>query len=222
MYFFLYENIYPGFEADVSGIFSASWLIIHCFVHYAVFVSNYIYCKATVDIEMDQLQKLLEEVAAINLAGDPEPWRRIAFRVNCWFAEDECNNPLFYGGEQCRRFFVRDILRPMDPESYKMGWFFEGKLVKTYCEDVSNRMLAEKAIANYRKNNLEEFDDLSEINSNAGWNDLLFEKVHRIIMAIVLGAVLIEFVSILFLGLASIVVCIYYAISNASGFPSSR
>ncbi|CDH18113.1 uncharacterized protein ZBAI_09901 [Zygosaccharomyces bailii ISA1307] len=103
-----------------------------------------------------------------------------------------------------------------------MGWFFEGKLVKTYCEDVSNRMLAEKAIASHRKNNLEEFDDLSKINSNGGWNDLLFEKVHRVIMAIVLFIVLIEFASILFLGFASIVVCIYYAISNASDFPSFR
>ncbi|CDH15783.1 uncharacterized protein ZBAI_07570 [Zygosaccharomyces bailii ISA1307] len=214
MYFFLCENIYPGFEVDVSGIFSASWLIIYCSLHHAIFVANYIYCKVTVDIEMDSLQKLLEEVAEIDLAGDPEPWRRIAFRVNCWFAEDKFNNPIFvanyiyckatvdieidslqklleevaeidlagdpepwrriafrvncwfaedkfnnpifYSGKQCRRFFVRDILRPMDPEPYKIGWFFEGKLIKTYCEDVLSRMLAQKAIANYRKNYPEE------------------------------------------------------------------
>lgn len=222
MYFFLCENIYPGFEADVSGIFSASWLIIHCFLHYAVFVVNYIYCKATVDIETNSLQKLLEEVAVIDLAGDPEPWRRIAFRVNCWLTNDKFNNPLFYGGEQCRRFFVRDILRPMDPESYKTGWFFGGKLIKTYCENVSNKMLAEKAIANYKKKNLEEFDDLSEIDSNNDQNDRLFEKLHRIIMAIVLGMVIIEFASIFFLGLASIVVCIYYAISNTSMSSNSK
>lgn len=37
---------------------------------------------------MNQLQKFLEEVAEIDLAGDPKPWQRIAFRVNCWFAED--------------------------------------------------------------------------------------------------------------------------------------
>lgn len=99
---------------------------------------------------------------------------------------------LFSKVTSSRRLFVRDILRPIDPESYKVGWFFEGKLVKTYCEDVSNRMLAEKAIANYKKNNLEEFDDLSKIDSNGGSEDLLFLKVHRIIMVIVLGMVLIE------------------------------
>ncbi|AQZ17972.1 hypothetical protein BZL39_M05330 [Zygosaccharomyces parabailii] len=222
MYFFLCENIYPGFEVDVSGIFSASWLIIYCSLHHAIFVANYIYCKVTVDIEMDSLQKLLEEVAEIDLAGDPEPWRRIAFRVNCWFAEDKFNNPIFYSGKQCRRFFVRDILRPMDPEPYKIGWFFEGKLIKTYCEDVLSRMLAQKAIANYRKNYPEEFDDLSEIDSNNDRSDRLFEKLHRIIMAIVLGMVLIEFATIFILGLASIIVCIYYAISNASSSPNFK
>lgn len=108
----------------MSGIFSASWLIIHRFLHYAVFVANYMYCEATVDIEMKSLQKLLEEVTIIDLAGDPEPWRKIAFRVNCWLADDKFYNPLFYSGEQCKRFFVRDILRPMNLESYKTGWFF--------------------------------------------------------------------------------------------------
>lgn len=63
-------------------------------------------------------------------------------------------------------------------------------------------MLAEKVIANYRKKNLEEFDDLSEIDSNNDRNDRLFERLHRFIMAIVLGMVVIEFANILFLGLA--------------------
>ncbi|CDH10005.1 uncharacterized protein ZBAI_01790 [Zygosaccharomyces bailii ISA1307] len=98
----------------------------------------------------------------------------------------------------------------MDPESYKIGWFFEGKLIKTYCEDVLSRMLAQKAIANYRKNYPEEFDDLSEIDSNNDRSDRLFEKLYRIIMAIVLGMVLIEFATIFILGLASIIACIYY------------
>ena len=161
----------------------------------------------------------MEKVAEIDFAGDPEPWLRIALRFNSWSAEDKRSNPLFYGEKQCRSFYIREILRPVDPESYKIGWFLEGKLLKTYCEDVSNRMLAEKAIANHRKNNLEEFDDLSEIDSNNGWNDRLFKKIYRIIMAIVLGMVVIEFASILFLGLTSIVVCIYYATSNSSSSP---
>lgn len=86
MYFSLCENIYNGFEKDLFDIFCAPWLIIHYFLYHAVFFVQYIYCRAAVNIEMSSLQKVLEGVAEIDLVGDPEAWRRIAFRVNRCFA----------------------------------------------------------------------------------------------------------------------------------------
>lgn len=41
------------------------------FLHHA-FVINSNYRKATVDIETNSIQKLLEEVVELDLAGDPE------------------------------------------------------------------------------------------------------------------------------------------------------
>ncbi|AQZ10041.1 hypothetical protein BZL39_A09770 [Zygosaccharomyces parabailii] len=214
MYFFLCEIIYHGFQKDLSHIFCAPWLIIHYFLYHAVFFVDYIYCKATVSIGTNSLQKLLEEVAEIDLAGDPEAWRKIAFKVNCSFAEDKYRKPVFYGGEQCRRFFVREFLRPIKSESYYIAWFTEERLIKTYCEDESNRMLAEQAIANYKKS-IDGFDDLFEIDRKEDRTDRLFERFHNIAMTMVLCLGLIGLASFLFMILAVIVIPICYSVFNA-------
>lgn len=219
MYFSLCENIYNGFEKDLFDIFCAPWLIIHYFLYHAVFFVQYIYCRAAVNIEMSSLQKVLEEVAEIDLVGDPEAWRRIAFRVNRCFANKKYNNPIFYDGEQCKRFFLREILRPIESGSYYIAWFYEERLIKTYCEDESNRMLAERAIANYKKS-IEDFDDLSEIDKEKDRTDRLFERFHIIAMNIVFCLGLIGIASFLLMTLAVILVPICYSIFNAIFNPS--
>lgn len=69
MYYMLRENVGPSFRVDLSDICSAPRLIIRYFCYDSFFVT-YIYRTATVDIETNSLEKLLEEVAEIDLLGD--------------------------------------------------------------------------------------------------------------------------------------------------------
>ncbi|CDH10511.1 uncharacterized protein ZBAI_02297 [Zygosaccharomyces bailii ISA1307] len=114
---------------------------------------SYINCKEAVDIETNLLQKILEEVAEIDLVGNPQAWRTIAFRINSCFVENkyEYDSPIFYGGEQCRRFFVREIVKPIESTSYNIRQFYGTNVLKTYCQNTSHWMLDERAIANYEK-----------------------------------------------------------------------
>lgn len=107
----LCEGFYPGYKVEVSDMFPISWLIIHYLLYYAVLLMNHIYCKALVDIGEGSLQKVLKQVAEVDLMGDSEAWRKIAFRANRCFANKKYNNPIFYSGEQCKRFFVREIFK---------------------------------------------------------------------------------------------------------------
>lgn len=212
MYFTIYESLYPEYQAkvvsDIFDVFSTSWLIIHYFLYYAVFLMSYIYCKATINIESDLLKKLLEEVAEIELVEDPEPWRRIAFRINSCFVENKYSNPVFYSGEQCRSLFVRELVKPIE------SWSYDGSETKSYCEDVSNRILAEKAITNYKKS-IVEFEKLSEKDEKNYRTDLLFDRFHYITLAAVFSLFLIEAASVLLMGVGWTGLLICYAIFMA-------
>lgn len=80
-------------------------------------------------------------------------------------------------------------------------------------------MLAERAIANYKKS-IEDFDDLSEIDKEKDRTDRLFERFHIIAMNIVFCLGLIGIASFLFMTLAVILVPICYSIFNAIFNPS--
>lgn len=127
----------------------------------------------------------------------------------------EYDSPIFYGGEQCRRFFVREIVKPIESTSYNIRRFYGKSVPKTYCEDTSDRMLADRAIANYKKS-IAEYKNLSDKDEKNFRTDRLFQSFHHFTMTTVLCLMLVEFASILFTGLASILACICYAIFDVS------
>lgn len=75
MYFTSRESLYPGYEANVSqvsdvfDVWCISLLVVHFGIYYAVVLMSYIYCKEAVD---SLLEKLLEEVAEIDLVGNAQ------------------------------------------------------------------------------------------------------------------------------------------------------
>lgn len=69
--------------------------------------------RANLLIEVEMLQKLLGEVSETDLR-DPVDWKRIALNVNQCFLKEKYNSSIFYGGDQCRCYFVKEILKPVD------------------------------------------------------------------------------------------------------------
>ncbi|GAV56449.1 hypothetical protein ZYGR_0DB00110, partial [Zygosaccharomyces rouxii] len=117
--FFSVRDFYDDpLETKVSDLFSPLWMIIHYFLCFTSLFVNFIYDRKNVDIETKVLQQLLKEVAEMDLTGDPVAWQRVASRVNHFSKEGGNHYSLFYSGEHCMRFFVREIVKPIECQTY--------------------------------------------------------------------------------------------------------
>lgn len=118
------------------------WLIINYLVYVAMVFVIYIQDRNNISIKTKALQKLLKEVAEIDLMRDLEAWQKIAFRANCCFMKKSYNNPIFYSGEQRRWFFVREIVKPVEFGSYNIRCCYDRERYGDYFQDLSNKKLA--------------------------------------------------------------------------------
>ncbi|CDH16858.1 uncharacterized protein ZBAI_08646 [Zygosaccharomyces bailii ISA1307] len=97
----------------------------------------------------DILNKVLEGVADADLSDGDVAWRRIAYTANQLRSRYEP----FYSGSHCRRVFAREVVKPVEANSYKIcyrhseGW--QG--YEDFCVDKSNKILVQRAVNNYKK-----------------------------------------------------------------------
>ncbi|KAH9199726.1 hypothetical protein LQ764DRAFT_221355, partial [Zygosaccharomyces rouxii] len=172
----LYDNPY---ELKVLDVFSPLWMIIHYFLFFIMLFVNFIHHRKKVNIETKVLQKLLKEVAEIDLTGDPVAWRRIAFRVNHFSEEGGYHYSVFYSGEHCMRFFVREIVKPIERQTYDIQCYSEGEICSNFWKNPSNKALTERALANYNKS-VENFGELLHTAEKDECRDGIFEKFRNI------------------------------------------
>ncbi|CDH18070.1 uncharacterized protein ZBAI_09858 [Zygosaccharomyces bailii ISA1307] len=130
-------------------------------------------------LEEKILQKLLGEVSETDLMGDPVAWRRIAFNVNQCFVKEKYDSSIFYGGEQCRCFFVKEVVIPVDSGSYAIQTYYNEDIYTDFCKNSSNKKLAQKAVANHNKS-AENYDELLDMDGEIECNNGLLEKFHAI------------------------------------------
>lgn len=150
-----------------SKIFSPAWMVTHYFLYFIVFLVSYIYDKKIIRIEKKMLQKLLEEVAEMDFEGDPVAWPKIALSVDRFFDHIGRHYSLFYSGEQCRRFFVKEVVKPVKSRSFEIKTFHKLEPYTDYCQNFSNKLLVRRAVANYYKS-VENFGELSPMDRNIG------------------------------------------------------
>lgn len=166
--FYVISNwLYYHPDKELSDLPSPLWMSLHYFLYFFVFFVNYICNRECVEIETKALQKLLEEVSETDLMGDSIAWRIIAFRVNQCSKEKKCDNSVFYSEKQCRRFFVREVVKPIELGSNNIKNPYVGGRWTSYFNDSSNRSLAERAVGNYKKSleDVGEFSDMDEENN---------------------------------------------------------
>ncbi|GAV46421.1 hypothetical protein ZYGR_0A00100 [Zygosaccharomyces rouxii] len=210
-YFGLREFYDDPFKMELLDVFSPLWMIIHYFLFFIMFFAEFIQHRKNFDLETKVLQKLLKEVAEIDLTGDPLAWQRIASRVNCFSEETGNRYSLFSGGGHCMRFFVREIVKPIECQTYDIRCYCEGSTVVNFWKNPSNKALTERALANYNKS-VENFGELSHIAEKDGCRDDIFENFCGIIKTSMLYFWAIEYVFSLIMVLAFIISMISYAI----------
>ncbi|CAR28497.1 ZYRO0F05368p [Zygosaccharomyces rouxii] len=206
-------------ETKLSDIFSPLWMIIHYFLCFTVFFMNFIYHRKKIDIETKVLQKLLKEVGEMDLTGDPVAWRRIASRVNHFSEEKGYHYSVFYGGGHCMRFFVRELVKPIERQTYDIRCYCEGKMYRNFWKNPSNKVLVERAVANYDES-VENFGELSYTAEEDGCRDDIFEKSRSIFNTSMLYLGTIEVASFMIMALALLVLLISRAIFNS--FPTPQ
>ncbi|KAH9199040.1 hypothetical protein LQ764DRAFT_145698 [Zygosaccharomyces rouxii] len=217
-YFTLRDLYDDPFETKLSDIFSPVWMIIHYFLCFTILFLNFIYDRKKVDIETKALRKLLKEVAQVDLTGDPVAWRRIASRVNHFSEETGYRYSLFCSGEHCMRFFVREIVKPIECQTYDIRCYQEGSTVVNFWKNPPNKALTERALANYNKN-VENLGELSHKAERYVCRDGIFEKVHSIFSSSMFYLVIIELASFVVMALTLIVLPISLAIFNLFATP---
>ncbi|SJM88947.1 uncharacterized protein ZBIST_5147 [Zygosaccharomyces bailii] len=163
-------------------------------------------------LEEKTLEKLLEEVSETDLMGDPVAWRRIAFNVNQCFVKKKYNSSIFYGGEKCRCYFVKEVVIPLNSGSFAIRTSYNEYIYTDFCKNASKKKLAQKAVANYNKS-IENYDDLSYMDGKFEC-DKVFEKFHIISMASILLLFSIEIAFSAIMSLAMVALVIYHAIFN--------
>ncbi|AQZ11969.1 hypothetical protein BZL39_D00210 [Zygosaccharomyces parabailii] len=209
--YFCLRDIY--YDTKSSDLFPTLWLIIHYFLFFVMFFVDCMEKRKNLILEEKILQKLLEEVSEIDLMGDPVAWRRIAFNVNQCFVKEKYNTSVFYSGEQCRRFFVKEVVIPVDSGSYDIKTCYNENMYTDFCKNPSNKKLAQKAIANYNKS-VENYDELPHINGELECDNVLFEKFHTISVISILCLHYIELVLSMIMCIAIVALLIYRAIFN--------
>ncbi|AQZ18876.1 hypothetical protein BZL39_O04190 [Zygosaccharomyces parabailii] len=208
-YFGLREIYY---NSKTSEAFPTLWLTIHYFLFFAMFFVDCMEKRKSLILEEKILQKLLGAVSETDLMGDPAAWRRIAFNVNQCFIGKQYNSFIFYGGEQCRCFFVKEVLVPIDSGSYAIRTCYNDNIYTDFCKNSFNKKLAQKAVANYNKS-VENCGELSQMNG-VDCDNGLFEKFHIISMNSVLYLFSIEIAFSAIMSLAIVGVLLYRAIFN--------
>ena len=199
-------------DTKTSELFPPLWLTVHYFLAFVIYFLGFIEERKNLILEEKTLQKLLEEVSETDLMGDPVAWRRSAFNVNKCFAKKKYNSPVFYGGEQCRRFFMKEVVIPVDSGSYTIRTYHNGYIHTNYRKNPSNRMLAQKAVANYKKS-VENDDDMSNMDGEFECDEV-FKKFHIISMASILYLFSIEIALSIIMTLTMVALVIYRAIFN--------
>ncbi|CAR25450.1 ZYRO0A00132p [Zygosaccharomyces rouxii] len=217
-YFSLRDYFDTQLEMKPSDIFSPLWMIIHYLLCFTTCFVNFIYHRKNFNIETKALQKLLKEVAEMDLTGDPAAWQRIASRVNHFSEEGGHHYPLFYSGEHCMRFFVREIVKPIERQTYDIRCYQEGSTVVNFWKNPPNKALTERALANYNKC-VESFGKLSHTAEKDEFRDGIFEKFHSIFNTSLFYLVIIEYVSFVIMALALIVLLISRAIFDLFATP---
>lgn len=160
------------------------------------------------------LQELLEEVAKMDLTGNSVDWRRIASRINHFSKETGCHYSVFYGGEQCMNFFVREIVKPIKCQTYDIGCYDKGRMYRNFWEDLQNKILIERAVSNYNKS-VESFGGFSHTIEKDGCEDGIFEKFHSIFRTLMFYFAAIETLCFIVMILAFIMSMIAWAIFNS-------
>ena len=209
--YFCLRDIY--YDTKTSNSFPILWLIIHYFLFSVMFFVDCMEKRKNIIIEAIMLQKLLEEVSETDLMGDPVAWRRIAFNVNQCFVKEKYNSSIFYGGEQCRRFFVKEVVIPVDTGTYDIRTCYNEGIYRDYAKNSSNKKLAQKAVANYNKS-IEHYDELPHTDGEIECGSGLFEKFHTISVISVLCLHYIELVLSMVICIAIVALLIYRAILN--------
>ena len=199
-------------NSKTSEPFPTVWLAIHYFLFFVTFFVDCIDKRKNMIIEVIMLRKLLEEVSETDLMGDPVAWRRIAFNVNRCFVKEKYNSSIFYGGEQCRCFFVKEVVVPVDTGSYALRTCYDEYIDTEVCKNQSNKKLAQKAVANYNKS-IENYDELSHMNGVV-YDNGLFEKFHIISVIFILCLLSIEMALSIIMCIAMVVLLIYRAVFN--------
>ncbi|AQZ11425.1 hypothetical protein BZL39_C03490 [Zygosaccharomyces parabailii] len=184
---------YP--EEAIDPPFPFTWLIVHCFL-------GIVYCIVSsyerVHMKTEALQNFLEGVASSDLAGDPIVWRRIAYKTNEHFRKMGYRYPLFYSGDQCLGFLIKDILKPVEVGSYDIRTYDNLKEYTDFCNDPSNKELVQRAVENYNKC-IESYGDLSNFRNREERRSDQVDKIVAVILKPIYSWFLIQFAAIIVL-----------------------
>ncbi|CAR27512.1 ZYRO0D00220p [Zygosaccharomyces rouxii] len=200
----LYNNIT---EPELSDLYSPLWIIIHYFLCFTMLFADFIHHRKKVDIEKKVLQKLLKEVVKMDLTGDPVAWRKIASRVNRFCEEGGNHYSVFYSGEHCMRFFVREIVKPIERQTYDIRCYFDGEICSNFWKNPPNKALTERAVANYN-NSIENFGELLQTAEKDECRDGIFEKFRNIFNTSMLYLGVIEAALLMIMSLGHLVLFI--------------
>ncbi|AQZ16927.1 hypothetical protein BZL39_K05240 [Zygosaccharomyces parabailii] len=198
-------------DTKTSEIFPPLWLTIHYFLFFVMYFVDCMEKRKNLILEEKTLQKLLEEVSETDLMGDPVAWRRIALNVNRCFVKKKYNSSIFYGGEQCRRFFVKEVIIPVATGSYNIRTCYNEGIYRDYAKNSSNKKLAQKAVANYNKS-IENYDELPHTDGEIECDSGLFEKIHIISVNSIICLLSIEMAIYMIIPLAMFALLIYRSI----------
>ncbi|KAH9200420.1 hypothetical protein LQ764DRAFT_220740 [Zygosaccharomyces rouxii] len=213
-YFILRDFYHDPYELKLLDVFSPLWMIINYFLCFTFSFWNFIDNRKKVKIEKKVLQQLLKEVAEMDLTGDPVAWKRIASRVNHFSEETGNRYSLFSGGGHCMRFFVREIVKPIECQTYDIRCYCEGSTVVNFWKNPPNKALTERALANYNKC-VENFGKLSHTAEKDEFRDGIFEEFHSIFNTSMFYLVIIELGSFMIMMLTFIISMICCAIFNS-------
>ncbi|CAR25454.1 ZYRO0A00242p [Zygosaccharomyces rouxii] len=211
VYFSLCDFYHDPLESELSDFLSPLWMIIHCFLCFMMLFVNFIDHRKKVNIETKALQKLLKEVGEMDLTGDPVAWRRIASRVNHFSEETGYRYSLFCSGEHCMRFFVREIVKPIECQTYDIRCYYERERYRNFWKNPSNKALTERALANYN-NSVENFGELLHTTEKDKFRHGIFEKFLNIFSTSILYLGAIEFASFMIMMLTFIISMIAWII----------
>ncbi|CDH11202.1 uncharacterized protein ZBAI_02988 [Zygosaccharomyces bailii ISA1307] len=209
--YFCLRDIY--YNLKMSESIPVLWLTIHYFLAFVIFFVCFMEERKNLTNEAKILQKLLQEVSEADLMGDPVAWRRIAFNVNQYFVKKKYNSSIFYSGEQCRCYFMKEVVIPVHSGSFVIRTYRNGYIYTDYCKDPSNKKLVQKAVKNYNKS-VKNYDELLHVDGDFERDNVLFKKIHIFSMTSVLYLFSIEIALSIIMILTMFVLALYRAMFN--------